>query len=158
MRGDSLHLTLAFIGAVSPGQLSVLHALAANVLADPFELELDRLGCWPHNRILWAGCREMPSRQRRLFEALAQPLIDAGFALDARPHVPHVTLVRKARCGGLPELAAPIRWRVDEFTLAESSLQASGARYRVLARWPLRENARGLKSADAGRTPGIGDI
>jgi 2'-5' RNA ligase len=73
----------------------------------------------------------------------------AGFALDARPHVPHVTLARNARCDGLPErisgLATPIRWRVDEFTLVESVLPAAGARYRVLARWPLRGNACGLE-------------
>jgi 2'-5' RNA ligase len=108
------------------------------VAAEPYELVLDRLGWWRHNRILWAGCGETPSGQRRLYEALAGALATAGFPLDPRPHVPHLTLLRHARCDGLPELAAPIRWRVGEFTLVESSLQPSGARYRVLARWPLR--------------------
>jgi 2'-5' RNA ligase len=138
MRRDSLHLTLAFIGAVDDERLAQLHEIAAGIAAAPYELVLDRLGWWPHNRILWAGCSETPSHQRRLYEPLAGALTASGFQLDPRPHVPHLTLLRHARCDRLPELAAPIRWRVGEFTLVESSLQSDGARYRVLARWPLR--------------------
>ena len=67
MRRDSLHVTLQFIGAVSPDQLASLHDAAATVCAAPFEMVLDSLGLWPHNHILWAGCHEMPSCQRRLF-------------------------------------------------------------------------------------------
>lgn len=138
MRRDGLHLTLAFIGAVNDERLELLHEIAAGVAAEPYELVLDRLGCWRHNRILWAGCGETPSRQHRLFAALATPLAAAGFALDPRPHAPHVTLLRHARCAGLPELATPIRWRVEEFTLVESTPQPDGAPYRVLKSWPLR--------------------
>jgi 2'-5' RNA ligase len=137
MRRDSLHLTLAFIGAVNDAQLALLHEIAAGVAAEPYELVLDRLGWWRHNRILWAGCGETPSHQRRLYESLAGALATAGFRLDPRPHVPHLTLLRHARCDGLPELAAPIRWRVEEFSLVESGLESAGARYRVLKSWPL---------------------
>jgi 2'-5' RNA ligase len=141
MRRDSLHVTLEFIGAVSPDQLASLHDAAATVCAAPFEMVLDRLGWWPHNEILWAGCQEMPSRQRRLLTALSQALLTAGFRPDSRPQFPHVTLIRHAHCDGLPTLQAPILWPVGEFSLAESFLQPSGARYRELARWPLQECA-----------------
>jgi 2'-5' RNA ligase len=141
MRRDSLHVTLQFIGAVSSDQLASLHDAAAMVCAAPFEMVFDHLGWWPHNHILWAGCQEMPSCQSRLFGALFQALLTAGFQLDSRQQVPHVTLVRQARCDGLPTLHAPIRWRVGEFSLVESLLQPSGARYRELARWPLQEYA-----------------
>jgi RNA 2',3'-cyclic 3'-phosphodiesterase len=141
MRRDGLHVTLEFIGAVSPVQLDRLHDAAATVRVAPFAVVLDRLGWWPHNAIFWAGCEEMPSRQSRLLAALSQALLVAGFLPDSRQHVPHVTLLRQARCKELPPLEAPIRWQVDDFTLVESFLQPSGARYRVLARWPLRECA-----------------
>lgn len=137
MRRDSLHLTLAFIGAVSPVQLDSLHSLAGEIRVAPFDLTLDQFGWWPHNRILWAGCQTTPSCQRRLFDELSRALATAGFAVDQRPYSPHVTLARGARCDNLPVLEAPIRWRVDTLTLAESWLQPSGARYRVLARWLL---------------------
>ncbi|MDP3036657.1 MAG: RNA 2',3'-cyclic phosphodiesterase [Rhodocyclaceae bacterium] len=141
MGRDSLHLTLAFIGAVSPAQLDKLLNLAGQLKVAPFDLLLDQLGWWPHNRILWAGCQAAPPCQRRLFDELSFALAAAGFPVDQRPYSPHVTLVRNARCAGcesLPVLAAPVRWRVDTLTLAESCLQPSGARYRVLAHWPLR--------------------
>jgi 2'-5' RNA ligase len=143
MRRDGLHLTLAFIGAVTPSRLELLHEIAAGVAAAPYELVLDRLGWWPHNRILWAGCHEAPSLQHRLFEALALPLAAAGFVLDRRPHAPHVTLLRQARCKEVPEMPTPIRWRVDAFSLVESSLQPSGARYREQESWPLLAEASG---------------
>lgn len=138
MRRDSLHLTLAFIGSIKPGKLELLREIAGGLRGESFELQLDRVGCWPHNRIVWAGCSKVPSRQRRLYEELVACLVDAGFDLDKRPYTPHVTLVRDARCHDLPELAQPIPWPVNEFVLVESHLQASGARYRVLDRWPLK--------------------
>ncbi len=68
-------------------------------------------------------------------------LAAAGFPVEERPHFPHVTLARNARCTSLPSLAAPIRWPVREFALVASSLSPGGASYSVLARWPLIENA-----------------
>lgn len=138
MRRDSLHMTLAFIGAVSPSRLAALQDIAGKISGEPFDMQLDRLGCWPHNRIFWIGCSNTPSRQCRLFAAIVEGLAVAGFALDKRPFVQHVTLVRNARCDNQPELERPIPWHVSEFVLAESFLQASGAGYRVLNRWPLR--------------------
>ncbi|MCX8085421.1 MAG: RNA 2',3'-cyclic phosphodiesterase [Rhodocyclaceae bacterium] len=140
-RDENLHLTLAFLGTVTSAKLDTLLAVGNGVRAAPYTLCFDRLGYWQHNRIVWAGCSEVPSAQRRLFALLADSLAAAGFRLDSRPHVPHVTLVRQARCATqLPELA-PIPWRVTEFTLVESHLAQEGARYEVLARWPLMEGA-----------------
>lgn len=141
MRPDSLHVTLAFIGAVSPERLDALRAAAGTVRAEAFEAVFDHLGFWPHNRIFWAGCAAPPSRQRRLSEHLNGILAAAGFPVEERPHFPHVTLARNARCTSLPSLAAPIRWPVREFALVASSLSPGGASYSVLARWPLIENA-----------------
>lgn len=147
MRRDGLHMTLAFIDAVSPGQLAVLQEIAGKIGGESFDLLLNRLGCWPHNRIAWIGCGKTPSRQRRLFAALAAGLATAGFALDKRSFTPHVTLVRNARCDNLPVLEHPIHWQVSDFVLVESCLQASGAQYRELASWPL-QSAAGKKNAE----------
>lgn len=138
MRRDSLHMTLAFIGSVSPSQLAVLREVAGKVRGEGFDLRLDHMGCWTYNRIAWAGCSRVPSRQRRLLDALVASLGVSGFVLDKRPFVPHVTLVRNGRCDNLPELVQSIPWDVREFVLAESLLQPSGVRYRLLDRWPLK--------------------
>lgn len=138
MRRDTLHMTLAFIGAVSPERLDQLRVSAGRVNGEAFEMRLDRLHYWPHNRIVWAGCSRLPSRQCRLFDVLAVTLGEAGVILDQRVFVPHVTLLRNARDDNLPELAQPIHWRVSDFVLVESILQPSGSSYRVLDRWALQ--------------------
>jgi len=140
MRPASLHLTLAFVGAVTPSQIPRLEEIAGAVRAEPFELSLDRLGFWPQRGILWAGCRQPPAPLRRLAVSLAADLRAAGFAIDHRSGadlVPHVTLARRARCPSLPRLGTPITWRIDDFALVESHLHPSAASYETLARFPL---------------------
>ncbi|MDO8340749.1 MAG: RNA 2',3'-cyclic phosphodiesterase [Candidatus Woesebacteria bacterium] len=140
MRPASLHLTLAFVGAVTPIQIPLLEEIAGAVRAESFELSLDRLGFWPQRGILWAGCRQTPAPLRRLAAALVADLRAAAFAVDHRSGadlVPHVTLARRARCASLPRLGAPITWQVDDFALVESHLHPSAASYRTLARFPL---------------------
>jgi 2'-5' RNA ligase len=151
----NLHMTLAFIGAVTPAQLDQLVALAAEVRGEAFDLCLDRLGFWPQRGIVWAGCRreapcsalpsgrlqraskEVPLGRRLLFGELAANVRAAGFALDACPPVPHVTLARRARCASLPRLGTPLGWRVNEFALVESIAQPLGVRYETRARFAL---------------------
>ncbi|MCX7148264.1 MAG: RNA 2',3'-cyclic phosphodiesterase, partial [Rhodocyclales bacterium] len=60
LRPASLHLTLAFVGSVTPTQVEQLGGLAAGVCAEAFDLSIDRLGFWPQRGILWAGCSQPP--------------------------------------------------------------------------------------------------
>lgn len=137
----SLHLTLAFVGAVSPERIKVLEAIGHEVHAEAFDMSLDCLGYWPRSRVLWAGCRESPPPLRRLGECLAAALAAAGFSLDRAGSglVPHVTLARHARRTALPPLASAVRWRVSGFDLVESRLHPSLAGYKSLASFPLAE-------------------
>jgi 2'-5' RNA ligase len=138
MRRDTLHLTLVFIGTASSTQLAALREAAGRVRAAPCEFVLDRLGCWKHNRIAWAGCQETPPGLLGLQADLAHNLVLAGFPAEDRAYMPHVTLVRNANCGVLPSMEQPIAWQALEFTLVESHLSNQGARYRVLDRWSLK--------------------
>lgn len=142
MRPASLHLTLAFIGSVTPSQVEELERIAAGVHAEAFDLSLDRIGFWPQRGILWAGCRETPAALRRLAESLGAALDAAGFAVAHAPGgvlVPHITLARRVRCPSLPRLETPVRWRVGEFALVETHLHPSAASYKTLAGFPLDE-------------------
>ncbi len=140
IRPSALHLTLAFVGAVTPSQVTQLEEIAAGVRAEAFDLSLDRLGFWPQRGILWAGCRESPPPLRRFAGVLVAGLRAAGFAIDHRSGadlVPHITLARRVRCASLPRLETPIRWRATEFALVETDLHPSAASYRTLTRFPL---------------------
>ncbi|MCF8150994.1 MAG: RNA 2',3'-cyclic phosphodiesterase [Burkholderiaceae bacterium] len=139
---ESLHMTLAFIGAVTSARIGQLESLAAEVSGEAFDLRLDRLGFWPQRGIVWAGCRQSPEPLKCLFKSLADGLSGAGFAIDDRTgpvRVPHVSLARHARCRSLPRLGTPIGWHVSEFALIESHLHPTAARYETLAVFPLQD-------------------
>jgi 2'-5' RNA ligase len=135
-------MTLAFVGAVttSPAQGSCGTG-RHGTHGEAFDLSFDHLGFFPRGGIAWAGCRQTPSRQRRLSEQLCDALRGAGFAIDPRAgQVPHVTLARRVQSPSLPPLETPIGWRANaSLLLVESHLHPSAASYRTLARFSLAE-------------------
>lgn len=144
-REETVHVTLAFIGSVAAERVAQLQQLAAQVKAPAFELELDRVGYWRHNRILWAGTDGAPPPLTLLVARLNDFLRAADFQVEDRPFAVHVTLLRKADCRGGAERKLgfpPLRWAVREFVLVESVLRPEGASYRPLERYPLVAEAR----------------
>jgi 2'-5' RNA ligase len=136
MRADSLHITLAFLGNTPADQLDALGACADTVKTNAFDLILDQAGYWRHNLIGWLGANETPPPHLELVGALNAALQAAGFPVDARPHVPHVTLLRNSAGGEVPE-CTPVRWPIGDFVLVKSRIESSGAKYEVIRRWPL---------------------
>ena len=136
MQADTLHITLAFLGSTPVDQLDTLVACADTIHSEPFELLLNQAGYWRHNRIGWLGASQTPPPHIELVSALNAALLAAGFPVDARPHVPHVTLLRNTAGGELPT-CEPVRWPVNDFVLVSSRSEADGACYEVIRRWPL---------------------
>jgi 2'-5' RNA ligase len=132
----NIHLTLVFIGDVARGRVAALEALAATVVAPRFDLAVDRLEYWRHNRILWAGVEKSPSELQTLVERLQQPVAAAGFRVEQRPYVPHVTLRREARRAPA-ETCIRVDWPVTGFALVESVRRERGRVYEVLRQWAL---------------------
>ena len=136
MRADTLHITLAFLGSTPAEQLDTLVACADTVHSEPFELNLDQAGYWRHNRIGWLGASQTPPQYLELVGLLNAALQAAGFPVDTRPHVPHVTLLRNS-AGGEVLTCEPVLWPVSDFVLVSSRTEAEGAYYEVIRRWPL---------------------
>ena len=138
-RDDSIHLTLAFLGAVDVENLPRLLAPPAGVFTSAFLLTLDDWGCWARNGVGWAAPSHIPALLRDLAANLENWLRGAGFKLEDRAFTPHVTLLRKARCTPLPDAMAPIQWQVEDFVLVQSTVLPGGARYQCVGRWPLSD-------------------
>lgn len=136
MRADTLHLTLAFLGSTPVDRLDALVDCANAVAGETYELLLDQAGFWQHKRIGWLGPREMPPQHSELAEALNAQLQAKEFPVDARTHVPHVTLLRNSDGGAVPACRA-VNWPVDAFVLVKSVTERDGARYEVIRRWRL---------------------
>ena len=138
MAESTLHLTLAFLGEVAGERLATLHTLVERVETQPFRLRLDCLGFWPHNRIVWAGCKRMDPALEALATRLADVLREGGYSLEKRRFVPHLTLLRKVPSDPV-ELPAmmPVEWDCERFVLVGSELKPQGPGYREIAGWPL---------------------
>ena len=138
MRAETLHVTLVFLGAVAQHRLEELQRAAREVAGAPFTLRLDRVRFWGHNRIAFAAPSETPELLRQLVSDLERKLRRHRFRFDRRSYQPHVTLLRKAGCNDamLPSLP-DVSWRVRQFVLVHSLSDENGARYEVLARFPL---------------------
>lgn len=144
-RADTIHLTLAFLGEVPEAALPTLCNLAAGFKAPSFELIIDRLGFWPHNQLLWAGCSTTPAPLQDMVVDLQNKLIAAGFAPDRadRRFTPHLTLLRKVplipqpgRDEPIPKIS-PLPWHCSRWVLVRSLLNAQKASYQAIGQFLL---------------------
>jgi 2'-5' RNA ligase len=135
-REESVHLTLVFLGDVGLDRLDLLHEIAAAVDFEPFTLEVDSAGFWPHNQIAWLAPRSMPQSLLVLVEALRGGLMAAGFRVETRAYAAHITVVRKAQRRPFDPVVPPVEWPVEEFVLVRSTLDSGGSRYSAIGRWP----------------------
>lgn len=137
IRDEQLHLTLAFLGDVPVTRLPDATRAAGQVEEGAFRLRFLEPGCWPKKRVAWVAPNETPDRLVALVEALTSAVKQTGFGVEERPYVPHVTLLRDARCNAAPDRLEAFEWKVDDFALVRSTLLPSGSRYEIVERWPL---------------------
>jgi len=131
----NLHITLAFLGAQPAQRLPQLLALGEAIRGEAFCLRLGRLG------ELGEGFTCLfPSPCPPALEALATRLREGlealGLAIETRPFVPHLTLLRHSRASPSPP-ARCFAWEVQRFGLYLSCNAAEGVHYRELGSWPL---------------------
>ena len=138
MRPDTLHTTLVFLGEVAEARLEALCLAAQEVEFRAFELELTTAHYWGHNHIVYAAPDALPPPLEALVSGLEHRLRKHHFRFEERPYKPHVTLLRGADWSDAPLPALPaVQWRFAEFALVQSLRDERGARYEVLARFPL---------------------
>lgn len=145
----NVHITLRFLGEISPPLLSVVRSVVGESLAGmrPFEVRVRGVGTFPSRgspRVIWARAEspELMSTAEKVNSTVDRLGIKAE-----RPFHPHITLarVRRPRAGGQCGQVIS-RHRDAEFgvftvgcvALKSSTLTPSGPIYRDLASWPAR--------------------
>jgi len=131
----NIHLTLVFLGEVARERLPRLEALAAAVTVPWFEIRVDHVGYWRHNRVVWAGVEHGAAELGALAMGLEQALAGGGFHFDQRAYVPHITLLRNARRAPATASVRPVAWPVTGHALVESVPFEHARLYRVLRTW-----------------------
>ena len=133
---ENLHLTLKFLGEVSPELLAEVEERLRGILAGPIEVGLSEAGCFAP-RILWVGLRGADELQRKVDDAL-----DGLFEPEHR-FMGHVTIARVKGISdrlrqSVEELEVPrVKAWATGFSLQESHLSHEGPRYETIARFPL---------------------
>jgi len=138
-RGETIHLTLAFLGEVDEEKLPLVIGAGRGAGGRAHTLPIEQARWWKHNRIVWVGPNETPGPLSSLAADLKDNLLQTGFELETRAFAAHVTLIRKAgEPRELPPLPA-IDWPVAEFVLVRSALAKEGSSYTVLERFALAQ-------------------
>ncbi len=138
MRAETLHMTLQFIGNIKRTQLPELIKAADKVSGiTPFQLVLDTLAFWKHNRIGYATSAADVPELNVLVAELQQALTDEGVVLDSTRFSPHVTLFRNVELILTSRNFTPITWQVNAFVLVESVTVNQKTEYRILRTWPF---------------------
>ena len=138
----NLHVTLAFLGPVPGRTFGELVAMAGKQAWPAIDIVFDRVEYWAKGKVAVAMPASLPEPGRHIEERLWRGLEPFGFAREARPWRPHLTLVRKVRRPPPENLrlfpvempAAVGAWRL---ALVESTARPEGVRYKPLADWPL---------------------
>lgn len=128
----NLHITLAFLGPITPEDLAKVEALTPPRAA-PFEIVLDRLNLWERAHVLWVGPSAVPKPLLSLERKLWDQLVELGFTRERKPYVPHVTLARKAQAAR--GTVTPVPWQIEGIALVESKTGPRHSRYSVLKTW-----------------------
>lgn len=146
---QSLHATLAFLGAVPEGRVPELDRIARRVAdafparAPPLLLTFDHLAHWARPQILCALGTEEPAADTdaasapALAATLKSETVAAGFSPDLKPFRAHVTVARKVAHAPSALALQPVRWRFDAFALIESRTDAAGPVYSVIESYLL---------------------
>ena len=149
VRSENLHVTLKFIGEVSPTRLEGIRRALSAIRSDALvKIKFHGLGFFPneqHPHVLWAGLdasANLPSLAGDIDGALETQ----GIARERRAFTPHLTLARFEPPGLHEKLRAAIQkngarefgsFQTREFYLIESKLKPSGAEYTTLASYPF---------------------
>jgi 2'-5' RNA ligase len=150
-RAGKLHVTMKFLGDVTGDRVERLARAAGRAAARhaPLALSLGGCGVFPStNRphALWLGLTGGADRLAALQRDLEAECAREGFAREARPFHPHITLARlRSTNADARELARlhlamgfePVRFTVGEFVLMRSELGAGGSVYTPLTRHEL---------------------
>lgn len=144
---EQWHLTVQFLGPVAELE-PVADALAgAAATQATFIARLGGAGAFPsplRARVIWVGAAEGAEPMARLAAAAGAALARAGYAPEARPFRPHLTVARlrdpadvRAALEAIgPDPVGP-PWPVRDLILFQSHLSPQGASYSVLGRFPL---------------------
>lgn len=149
----NIHLTLKFLGDVSPASLDLIRQMLTREAAQfpAFDLEVEGIGSYPTSRrprVLWIGLNA-PATLASLQHAIETAASRLGYGSEERGFSPHLTIGRVRQtvsAAELQKIRAALEGtkigrigsaHVDTVHLFKSDLQPTGSVYTKLFSAPL---------------------
>jgi len=149
VKPENLHLTLKFLGEISPEQLGNINQITTETVKTitEFKIKLESLGVFPNvarARIIWIGTDQMPKALEQIAQQLETRLAELGIPKEERPFRAHITIGRIKHQlilsdleKGINQVKNDLVYENLEFTtrgitLLQSTLGKDGPTYTVL--------------------------
>jgi 2'-5' RNA ligase len=149
---QNIHITMRFLGSISPGMVEKVYEAMKKVKFTPFTVEIRGLGVFPsmnYPRVVWAGLTEGVDQLKSIFSQLEPQMRALGFEADAYGFSPHLTIARVRSGANKQRLAELVTKKADyEFgtikadclRLKKSQLSPKGPTYSTLREYcPTQE-------------------
>lgn len=94
---QNIHITVRFLGDISPGMVEKVYDAMKNVKFTPFTIQIRGLGVFPSlnfPRVVWAGMTDGVEQLRNIFTQLEPQIRALDFQADAYGFSPHLTIAR----------------------------------------------------------------
>ncbi len=94
---ENIHVTMRFLGNITPSMVEQIYAEMQKVQFIPFDIRIQGVGAFPdvrYPRVCWAGITEGADQLRDIFSQLEPKLQGLGFAADPKGFSPHLTTAR----------------------------------------------------------------
>ena len=151
VRVEGIHLTLKFLGNVSPGSIEEIKSELARVASQTGPIRIEPAGCGAFPaikspRVIWIGLRGQIGPLSELARQVETALVPLGFKPEDRPFKPHLTVGRvrgRQRLQALQEILLAHRdftaepFDASQVVLYKSELRPDGARYSPLFKAPF---------------------
>ena len=141
---QNIHVTIRFLGDISPAMVDKIHESLKNVKFTPFTIQIKGMGVFPnlnYPRVVWAAMTEGTEQLKSIFSQLEPQIRALGFAADQYGFSPHLTIARIRSAKNKQNLAEFITKKSDyEFgtikaeclRLKRSQLSPKGPTYSTL--------------------------
>jgi 2'-5' RNA ligase len=116
VKPQNIHMTMRFLGNISPPMVDSIHEEMKKISFTPFNVEIKGLGVFPklkYARVIWAGIRKGADELTNVFSQLEPLLRGLGFKPDPKGFSPHLTIARVKTGRNKVELVRRIQELVD---------------------------------------------
>lgn len=94
---QNIHVTVRFLGSISPSMVEKVYEAMKNVKFTPFTIQIRGIGVFPsisYPRVVWVGMTDGVEQLKTIFNHLEPQIRALGFEADAYGFSPHLTIAR----------------------------------------------------------------